>query len=179
MQFAHQTIHKFIIEGPTGPQFGSFCFNLPDADHYAGEICVTYLNFNDFKVTLARRPQPMQEVDPIARARLALSHQLKVLSTILAFGFSPRRHKGKSEVDVVGTLSSYERGDREGTGRLEQGHPFLKYASTHWISHTSRFRKVSTTWDLWHRMITCGHDLAKRPWPEQQEFNALDSDLHA
>ncbi|KAK3294819.1 uncharacterized protein B0H64DRAFT_195872 [Chaetomium fimeti] len=181
VQFAHQAIHKFIIEGPAEPQLGNFCFNLPDADHHAGEICVTYLNFNDFKTTLARRPQPMKPVDPVAMARLALSHQSKVPSTIPAFGFRSRREKSKVELDVVGVLSSYERVDaEEATRKLEQSHAFLKYASVHWISHTSRFRKDrSTTWDLWHRMITCGHDLAKRPWPEQQEFNALDSDLLA
>ena len=177
VQFAHQAIHKFIIEGPPGPQFGNFCFNLPDADHHAGEICVTYLNFNDFKTTLARRSQPMKPVDPVVLAKLALSHQPKVPSAIPAFSLRSRRHKSKAEVDVVRVMSSYKQGDREGTGRLEQGHPFLKYASIHWISHTSRFRKASTTWGLWHQMITCGHDLAKRPWPEQQNFNPLAPDL--
>jgi ankyrin repeat protein len=178
VQFAHQAIHKFIIEGPTALEFGNFCFNLLDADHHAGEICVTYLNFNDFKTTLARRPQPMKAVDPVAMATLALSHRLKVPSTIPAFGFSSSRHKSKAEVDVVGLLSSYEREDAEGSLRkLEQGHSFLKYASIHWISHTSRFRKTSRTWGLWYQMITCGHDLAERPWPEQHSFNALAPDL--
>ena len=121
----------------------------------------------------------MKPVDPVAMARLALSPHLNVPRNIPVFGLSSRRNKSKAEMDIVGVLSSCERGDRERAGKLEQGHPFLKYASTHWISHTSRFRKVSTTWDLWHRMITCRHDLAKRPWPEQQDFNALDSDLLA
>jgi hypothetical protein len=145
VQFAHQAIHKFIIEGPTGPQFGDFRFNLQDADHHTGDICMTYLNFNDFKTTLTRRPQSIKPVDPVTIARLALSPHLKVPSTIPGFGFSSRRQKSKAEVDIVSVLSSYEQGDREGTGRLEQGHPFLKYASIHWISHTSRFRKASKT----------------------------------
>lgn len=178
VQFAHQTIHKFIIDGPTGPQFRDFCFNLRDVDHHAGEICVTYLNLNDFKTTLARRPQPMKPVDPVAMARLALSHQLKVPSSLPAFGSRLRRDKSKAELDFVGVLSSYDREDGEGSRRrLEQSHPFLEYASQHWVSHTSRLRKDSTTWGLWHQMITCGHDLAKRPWPEQQNFNALAPEL--
>ncbi|KAH6621546.1 hypothetical protein B0J18DRAFT_229761 [Chaetomium sp. MPI-SDFR-AT-0129] len=180
VQFAHQAIHKFIIEGPTGPQFGGFRFNLQDADHHAGEICVTYLNFNDFKTTLTRRPQPIKPVDPVAMARLALSPRFKVPSTIPGFGLSSRHQKSKAEVDVVRVLSSYNGEDGEGSRRrLERSHPFLEYASTYWISHTSRFRKGSMTWDLWHRMITYGNDLVKRPWPEQQEFNALDPDLLA
>jgi ankyrin repeat protein len=178
VQFAHQTIYKFIIEGPSGPEVGKFCFNLPDADHHAGEICVTYLNFNDFKRTLARRSQPMTSVDPVAMAKLALSHQPKVSSAIPAFGLMSRSHKGKAEVDVVRVLSECKAGDGEQRSKsLEQSHPFLKYASIHWISHTSRFQKTSTTWGLWHQMITCGHDLAKVPWPEQQSFNVRAPDL--
>ena len=96
VQFAHQAIHKFIIEGPPGPQFGDFCFNLPDADHHAGEICVTYLNFNDFKRTLARRTQPMKLADPVAMAKLALSHKPKMSSAIPAFGLRSRSHKKQS-----------------------------------------------------------------------------------
>ncbi len=171
VQFAHQAIYQFIVEGPTGPQFH---FNLQDADHHAGEICVTYLNFNDFKKTLTRRPQPLKPVDPVAIARLALSPHLKMPSTIPGFGMGSRRHKSNAKVDVVRVLSQGGEGARR---TLEQGHPFLEYASEHWISHTSRFHQGSTTWGLWHQMITCGHDLAKTPWPEQQEFNARDTDL--
>jgi ankyrin repeat protein len=178
VQFAHQAIHKFIIEGPPGPQFEDFCFNLPNADHHAGEICVTYLDFNDFKRTLARRPQPMKPVDPVSMAKLALSHQPKVSSAIPAFSLRSRSHKSKAEVDVVRVLSSCQSGDGEQRIRtLEQVHPFLRYATIHWISHTSRFRKDSTTWGLWYEMITCGHDLAKVPWPEQQGFNARSPHL--
>ncbi|KAK3373896.1 hypothetical protein B0T24DRAFT_529350, partial [Lasiosphaeria ovina] len=180
VQFAHQAIRKFIVEGPMGLQFTDFCFNLADADHHAGEICVTYLNFNDFKTTLARRQQPIT-VHPVAVAKLALSHHLKVPSSVSAAGFGLRRHKSKTELDVARVLASYERGNTEESLRkLQQRHLFLKYASIHWITHTSRFLKCkSTTWDRWHQIITCGHDLAKRPWPEQRPFNALDSDILA
>lgn len=175
VQFAHQAIHRFITEGPTGAQLESFRFDLPNADHHAGEICVTYLHFNDFKTTLARRPQPMQPVDPIAMAKIALSHKLKLPRTIPGLGLSSRRNKSKAQVDVVGVLSTYERGDEEESmQKLQQCHPFLRYATVHWISHTRRFRQSSKTWNLWHRMITSGHALAKKPWPEQQVSDVLD-----
>ncbi len=81
VQFAHQAIHRFIIEVPRGLQVENFRVNLANADHHAGEICVTYLSFNNFKTTLARRPQPMKLVDPTAIATVALSPKLKVLGT--------------------------------------------------------------------------------------------------
>ena len=179
VQFAHQAIQKFVIEGPTEPQLRDFRVNLAKADHHAGEICVTYLGFNDFKTTLARRPQPIKLVDPVAIATVALSPNLSALSAIPRFGLSSRRHKSKAKLDVVGLLSSYGRENSEQTkGSLEQAYPFLEYVSTHWISHTSRFRKGSTaSWDLWHQIVTCGHDLAKKPWPEQRNFDAQDETL--
>ena len=178
VQFAHQAIHKFIIEGPTAPQLRGFRFDLADADHHAGEICVTYLSLNDFKTTLARRPQPMKPVDPAAIATVALSPKLKLLSTIPGFSLSSRRHNSKAELDVVGVLSSYGRENAEkAKGSLKQAYPFLEYASTHWISHTSRFGKGSTTWNLLHQIVTCGHDLAKIPWLEHQESHLVSNRL--
>jgi len=181
VQFAHQAIHRFIVEGPTGPQLTDFHFNLADAHHHAGEICVTYLNFNDFKTTLARRPQPMKPVPPIAIAKLALSNKLRMPHAMPKFSSSSRHQNSKTQLDIIRALSSYERGNAdEALEKLQQSHPFLRYASIHWISHTDKFRKgISRTWDIWLRMVTCGHDLAKRPWLEQQKFNALDAELLA
>jgi hypothetical protein len=120
----------------------------------------------------------MKFVDPVAMAKLALSHQPKGPSAIPAFGFRSKSHKSKAEVDVVRVLSGCGGEDGEqGRARLEQGYPFLRYASIHWISHTSRFQETSGTWGLWYQMVTCGHDLAVRPWPEQEGFNPLAPDL--
>ena len=179
VQFAHQAIYKFIVEGPRNPQFTDFCINPADADHYAGEICVTYLNFNDFTTTIARRQQPVPvTVHPVAMAKLAFSHHLKMPSSLLTTSFGSRHHQSKKELDVVRALARYDRGNEEALRRLQHSHPFLEYASMHWVSHTSRFQKdISETWDSWHQIVTCGHGLANRPWPEQQKFNILDSDL--
>ncbi|KAK1750001.1 ankyrin repeat-containing domain protein, partial [Echria macrotheca] len=98
VQFAHPVIHKFIVDGPVGPQFTDFCFNPAGADHHAGEICVTYLHFNDFKTTLARRQRPIP-VHPLGMAKLALSRHLKVPSSVSGTGFSLKQDKSKTELD--------------------------------------------------------------------------------
>ncbi len=175
VQFAHQAIHKFLTEEPTQPEFKDFHINPTDADHHAGEICVTYLNFNDFKTTLARRPQPITPIDPVAMAKVALSHEPNVSRAIPSFGFGSRRQKSKAAVAIPVAVSGS--GGEESRRRLEQNHPFLDYASTHWMSHTARLREDSVTWHLWHGMVTCGHDLAKLPWPQQHEFNPRDPAL--
>ena len=48
MQVAHQTIYKFIVDEKSIPLLRDFNVNLQSADHHAGEICLTYLNFNKF-----------------------------------------------------------------------------------------------------------------------------------
>ena len=180
VKFAHQAIYKFIVEG-TGDSQGSdpFYFDMPEADHHAGEICVTYLCFNDFKTTLARRTQPMSSVRPVAMAKLAVSHQVKLPNTILALRTKSKRIRDKKDLDIVGLLASYgqEKAD-ESQKKLQQSHPFLEYASVHWISHTGRFREGSSvTYGLWHQIVTGGHELAKSPFDGQQAFDVSDSRL--
>jgi len=180
VKFAHQAIYKFIVEGVGGSQGSNpFYLDMSEADHHAGEICVTYLCFNDFKTTLARRTQPMSSVRPVAMAKLAVSHQVKLPNTILALRTKSKRNGDKKDLDVVGLLASYgqEKAD-ESQKKLQQSHPFLEYASVHWISHTGRFREGSSvTYGLWHQIVTGGHELAKSPFDGQQAFDVSDSRL--
>ncbi|KAI8946513.1 hypothetical protein F4801DRAFT_593292 [Xylaria longipes] len=48
----HQTVRQFFLEDPVESDLTEFHFKLENADHTVGEICVTYLNFSDFKRTL-------------------------------------------------------------------------------------------------------------------------------
>ncbi|KAJ2987304.1 hypothetical protein NUW58_g4580 [Xylaria curta] len=82
VQFAHSTIRKFLTEEPLDPTLAEFCINLKEADHDIGEICVTYLNFNDFKTTVARRPKPMLLHDPTQIAQSALVSQSRTASML-------------------------------------------------------------------------------------------------
>jgi hypothetical protein len=98
MHFAHQTVYKFSIEGSWAPPLTDFHVDRPDADHHAGEICVTYLNFNDFKTTLSQRPQPVKLVAPAAIAKMALSPRSKTLKTLPFFNFSPSPYKNQADM---------------------------------------------------------------------------------
>ncbi|KAH9231410.1 hypothetical protein K456DRAFT_1739761 [Colletotrichum gloeosporioides 23] len=177
VQFAHQAIHTFIIKGLSSPYLTEFLFDLERADHNAGEICVTYLNFSDFVTTVARRPQPV-EVNPSGMAYSALKSSWKLPNSIgNAIILKPR--KVRRGDDLIGMLATYNRADdEEAAKKLQDQHPFLKYASMHWISYTTRFgRRTSSTWGLWQQLITQGHGLAKMPWSSQQEPRALNSNV--
>ncbi|RKL08725.1 hypothetical protein BFJ70_g16753 [Fusarium oxysporum] len=164
LQFAHSTIHDFITKGDLPMQLSDFHVDLEVADHFAGEICITYLHLNNFKTTVARRPQPLR-VNPVAMAGTALGRGSKVTELTTRFVDVLGCPKAKANPDLAGTLISYDRAD--GLDRLQQNHPFLKYAAKHWVSHTANFQKGrSSTWSLWYQITTNGHALAHVPWQE-------------
>ncbi|KAL7939313.1 hypothetical protein V8C35DRAFT_5446 [Trichoderma chlorosporum] len=82
VQFPHQNVQQFFFEKSPGARNDQFYLELEDADHYLGEICVTYLNFNDYKTSLARRRQPLPPMPPMTRAKTALLPQWKAAASI-------------------------------------------------------------------------------------------------
>ncbi|KAL7957643.1 hypothetical protein V8C34DRAFT_171260 [Trichoderma compactum] len=166
VQFVHQTVQQFFIERTSKSRNHQFYLNLEDADHFLGEICVTYLNFNDFKATLARRQQPLPPMPPIAIAGTALLPQWKgVLSIPALLKLKLNTRGGSAASNAVEALRSFQADD---TGSAKERHPFLGYVSTHWISHTTMFQKgKSKTWGIWEKIIIKGHNLVKPPWIEE------------
>ncbi|KAF3056870.1 Ankyrin repeat domain-containing protein 50 [Trichoderma lentiforme] len=170
VQFVHQTVQQFFIERSSKSRHNQFYLNLEDADHYLGEICVTYLNFNDFKTTLARRQQPLPPMPPIAIAGTALGSKWKAfpsIPTLLKLNLNTKG--GSTASNAIEALGSFQRDDTVGAKEgLLVGRPFLGYASIHWISHTTVFQEgKSSTWNLWEKMIVQGHDLIKKPWMDK------------
>ena len=56
VQFTHHSVLQHLLEQPSDPTLRGFHITLEEADHLIGEICVTYLNSNDFKTDLVRNP---------------------------------------------------------------------------------------------------------------------------
>ncbi|EHK48434.1 hypothetical protein TRIATDRAFT_236441, partial [Trichoderma atroviride IMI 206040] len=167
VQFAHRTIQQFFSKKPSTARHNQFYLDIEEADHYIGEICTTYLNFNDFKTTLAQRSRPLRPIPPVAIASTALRQQWKsVASTFEKFSLKPRG--GSTAANAIESLANFQRdGTTEANGRLQIGHSFLRYASKHWICHTARFQKGrSKTWSLWWKMILEGNNLVELPWGE-------------
>jgi hypothetical protein len=49
VQFAHHSVKQFLLSKHYCTGRKRFHFQLHKIDHMAGEVCVTYLNVNDFK----------------------------------------------------------------------------------------------------------------------------------
>ncbi|KAJ9634593.1 hypothetical protein H2199_008876 [Coniosporium tulheliwenetii] len=72
VQFAHHTVKQYFLGPQSDQRLSGFHFELSEADHEAGEICVTYLNFNDFRTQLIRLPRPQAPITPDAIIGAAL-----------------------------------------------------------------------------------------------------------
>ncbi|KAI6747494.1 hypothetical protein HG530_015874 [Fusarium avenaceum] len=123
LQFAHKTIHDFITKGDLPTQLSDFHVDVDEADHFAGEICITYLHLNDFKTAVARRLRPLR-VSPMAIAGSVLSRGPKITELTSRFADVFRHHGAKTDADLAEALASYDRAD--GTDRLQQSHPFIR-----------------------------------------------------
>ncbi|KAJ5883588.1 uncharacterized protein N7473_010474 [Penicillium subrubescens] len=172
VQFAHHTVREFLTTRCQDSELNTFHIKLKDADHFVGEICVTCLNFGDFKTGLTRLPklqQSMPRILPsnIARSALGFSPASKISMNALR-KFIPGSGLNNSIFDVVGSLASFNEEPILPMLKLRREHPFLEYASFYWFEHTRRFKKTSSkTWDLWQKWVEYGQSWVQFPWTTQ------------
>lgn len=77
VRFAHGSIHDFITKKGPSLRLSSFHVDLKEANHFCGELCVTYLHFSDFSKAITRRQQPLY-LHPVDIASTALNRELKL-----------------------------------------------------------------------------------------------------
>lgn len=173
VHFIHSAVKQHLQSSPMSVEFSELHINnLELIDHYLGEICVTYLNLNNFTTTLARRYDVVTPliITPEAIAKTALQGN-RLASSMTAF--IKKRNSSHSpkaaDLSSMGLFSNFGREDAQSIKNLITAHPFLGYARENWISHTREFRRgKSQTWDLWRQMIVEEHELAEFPWPHIQ-----------
>ncbi|KAK3312045.1 hypothetical protein B0H66DRAFT_595702 [Apodospora peruviana] len=193
--FIHHTVKKFILtshsSSTAGTELAQFHFNLEEVDHNLGEICVTYLELNDFKTTVSKRLKPLPPLDPGMIATTALKSRWKrhtaeklgaLVAPVSSQGRVPattvnsrleslaRLEEFRDHVTTGGARGRPDQGSNENeapqTTEREIG-PFLDYAGTYWLEHTTLFsskRTHHTCWSSWRDMITGSHHLATTPW---------------
>ncbi|KAI0803901.1 hypothetical protein GGR55DRAFT_691487 [Xylaria sp. FL0064] len=147
VQFVHQTVRQFLLEDPVESDVSGFHFKLEDADHNIGEICVTYLNFSDFKRTIGHMRRPVLVPSPSKIAQRAYGrHSIQALA--LRVRLEPKIPSGL--INIEPTINSI--GSK--TTTLTREYPFLDYASANWFSHTKYFEDgKSQTWRVWKHML--------------------------
>ncbi|KAI9786684.1 MAG: hypothetical protein M1839_006235 [Geoglossum umbratile] len=165
VQFAHPTVKQFFISDPSHPRSVNFHFQISEVNHEAGELCVTYLNFNDFKRQLIRVPNtPLLSGQAILQASMSAS-----LGRGLAGSLSKLRSNRKPQIsaddNVFRQLQDIAGVADEGILRnLQASYSFLAYARKYWLLHTADFsRDCSKNWVLWKTLLS-STSFALLPW---------------
>ncbi|KAJ5287317.1 hypothetical protein N7478_003003 [Penicillium angulare] len=163
---------QFLIEGSFEASLHDLKFNIEDIDHYAGEICVTYLNFNDFKTKIIQKPKspPRLGIEPIEIARKALDNEQRLYDYLQRIaGLKADSEENLASIDVAGTLANLQRNyAMSATRKIQLKHHYLAYSSVNVIHHTSQFQKsIYKTWDPWKNMLIHGHEHVSYPWGDR------------
>jgi hypothetical protein len=167
VQFVHHTVKEFLLSKHYTEETKRFHFQLPQVDHFAGEICVTYLSFSDFErqVAVVSKTQPVviQAEDLLPRGGES-SHSL-----MADYGLKFARmvmKRSKANFNVMHQLDAAQ-GKEEETNweKLHSNYPFLAYASEFWLSHTVGFdEKTTLTWPIWKDLVLNKSPIALKPW---------------
>ncbi|KAJ3537024.1 hypothetical protein NM208_g6478 [Fusarium decemcellulare] len=165
VSFAHGSVRQYFLEAPKS-DLSRFRVDLEEADHYLGEICCTYLFFDDLQPTLARRTRPRPPISPMDLARRAVINHWRP-------GLQPKTQTRQSKAtaasvqpDLNSTLSSLTKEDmKDSFSELCVRHPFLRYASMHCFTHTRSFNeRTSLTYVNMQQILDTEHPLARPPW---------------
>jgi hypothetical protein len=165
VQFAHQTIKEFLTSEHHNAAAERFHFRLTDADHAAGEACVAYLNFNDFKRQVINLPKvnpPIRPRDLITGTVMESKSHLAKYGSKIAEKFL---RNSKADFDVLKELGRTKAEDTlSPVERLQTQYSFLPYARDNWLLHTTGFTKSNTRlWNIWKQFVLTEHPLAAKP----------------
>ncbi|KAF4999296.1 hypothetical protein FDECE_11542 [Fusarium decemcellulare] len=165
VSFAHGSVRQYFLEVPKS-DLSRFRVDFEEADHYLGEICCTYLFFDDLQPTLARRTRPKPPISPMDLARRAVINHWRPGRQSKTQTRRLKTTTDSVQPDLNSTLSSLTVEDmKDSFSELCVRHPFLRYASMHCFTHTRSFNeRTSLTYANMQQILDTEHPLARPPW---------------
>lgn len=165
VQFTHPTVKEALTGDRESSQVGYFNITLLQADKEVGELCVTYLGFNDFKTQLIKAEKPRHlPARTVIESSMPANINKRLAKALLKFSRIGSRSQIDSP-DVLRPLAEAHLDENyDSATRIAVRHPFLAYASRHWLAHSCNFLKNDRIWSLWYSMVTKDGSLAIKPW---------------
>ncbi|KPM39248.1 hypothetical protein AK830_g7313 [Neonectria ditissima] len=177
VHFGHHSIREFLLQPAAGP-FGEFHFDLEDADHHVAELCVTYLNLDNFRTALVETrkndvspdPTPDLEISMAAIAGQTMQTALKgslgnrwgvwTRNKLKSNTWTAVSHIAESIVPMNAT-----RGPTDATWG-----EFWYYAASSWLLHKVKIQNqsMSKTWNLVRRLLTDPPPALTAPWMDNE-----------
>ncbi len=174
VRFAHHSVRDYLCSDCSDPYTQRFHFKIPEVNQHVGEVCVSYLDFTDFKRELTKAPKPIAAPNPKQIAAASLSSAPDPSISRLGSKLNKlwiRKQESRVNVSALRFATMMHRAGE--IQELERKYIFLNYASQHWLSHTRTFSRYTSTWNLWKQLISTNAPLAKKPWTAD-EWAAVD-----
>jgi hypothetical protein len=148
LQFTHSSVKDFLC-GPDTERITLTGFHFKDheADRQLGEVCVTYLNFNDFKTQVVKYRRPATLPGPMMMA----SHALSAGSPSALLNKASHLMRRAKSTSARSRLLNRQT-DNEADDTVTMKYHLYRYASEFWLGHTTKFLSESRTWNLFRAL---------------------------
>ncbi|KAI1123420.1 hypothetical protein F5Y10DRAFT_286241 [Nemania abortiva] len=175
VQFVHHSVRTY-------PNLSQFHDDIDNLDTAAGELCVTYLEWNDFNRALglpklqSAKTTNAPEPQKIVERALGAEWKNTLATKIGRFMFRPPGSGIQLKVDVnfASPSNVQKRGYNENTFH-NYSYPFLEYAKKYWIMHTRLLTIKSPIYWSWKRMLEGTHHIARTEWTRPEYLLADQS----
>ncbi|KAK8070548.1 hypothetical protein PG997_010751 [Apiospora hydei] len=160
VQFVHHSVRTFLLGDYTDTRLMAFHPGLDEANLRLGEICLTYLDFNDFKTALITQPKPLSIRNPVGIVKSTAKPGSKLATIYDAFlkpgheVFDLRRSAGL-DGSAAATLKISQ--------ALKREHPFLEALG---LSHKVSFLRArdSRAWLILRHVVSAKLNFTILPW---------------
>ncbi|KAJ5902812.1 hypothetical protein N7495_003340 [Penicillium taxi] len=172
VHYVHHSVKQYLF---ITSDLHKAIFDITKIDQDFGFLCMTYLDFSNFKYQLTKFNKgsdtpinPLQLVTLPVYSSSGVSSKVaqKILSQLRSLRNLSAREIERTARDAVG----YEESVQLKLGIQEQGFQFRNYAMDYWLYHLSDFTDDASSkkWQLFCRCIE-GNDIAAcKPWEPKQ-----------
>ncbi|CDM32148.1 hypothetical protein DTO013E5_3635 [Penicillium roqueforti] len=171
VHYVHQSVKQYLF---TTNSAHLREFDVEKLDRHLGFLCMTYLDFSDFKRQLTRADKSSNtRLNPI-QLGLSRIHSHNGATNQIALKLLSRRHQlqGISARELENKIEAL-RNEFKSPGQIPVQHnefQFHEYAETNWIYHTTLINPVvhQKIWKLFCRCMEDDDISAQKPWEPMQ-----------
>lgn len=173
---AHHTVQAFLKSPPKTPSLAEFSMQACQADHYLGEMCVTYLGFTDFQKSLTTTGDS-RNLQFLNRPVLLTTRILPGLNLSRPQNWNERlkRYTDSHNFDMENQLRTIR--SKINSPTINSSFQLLEYSKSNWYHHCHAFPPEDT------KSVPSLSQLLKQPslpflWQPWDLFDDLDPFPH-
>ena len=172
IQFTHPSVRELLMKIAKSDTTIDFGLNIRDAEAEVGTICVTYLNFNDFKTQIVKRNK-LQDIpmDEILKASISSGLSKRLAEAFVKMSSRTKTQRTSEQVTMQQMSRHNMIAANSGLRNWHAAYPFMSYASHYWLLHTADVQPDDRIWNAWKRLLLEENSLANLPWT-CQEWNS-------